>query len=346
MSRHFPPSGAELKVLDVGCGPGNSALQLLTFRPDLRIIGVDFAANILKDAQTAARKAQQTKRTAWIQGDALKLPLPDNSVDTITAHSVLYMVRDTTQFLAEAMRVLRPGGRLILLNPTDIPYPFGLVTKAWRSKSHLSIMVWHAVSQMHRRYTLEQLAQTLNNAGFARVLSERVVEGYGILSRGEKPYTHLSTIDRIAGTVVLDDSTGSGEQPQIIEAATLETTSRGKFVFLLVRQTPDKPSWSLNPNDVIRWQAAMINDSERNGAPHLIAFTSLSKAVAFMQAAVTANALIGINKVAKYDKAVASGWAADLLLNPSFEVLRNSPQFKFNGIMMDVDPNRAVVGEE
>src|SRR5258705_13909184 len=56
MARHFPPGGAELKILDLGCGPGNSALQLLEYRPDLRILGIDFSIGILRFAQRASLK--------------------------------------------------------------------------------------------------------------------------------------------------------------------------------------------------------------------------------------------------------------------------------------------------
>src|SRR5258706_271065 len=108
MARHFPPGAAELRVLDVGCGPGNSALQLLEYRPDLKIVGLDSVPAMLKRARQASYHAGRANKTRWLQGDAAWLPLPDSSVDAITAHSVFYLLPDRDTFLREALRVLRP----------------------------------------------------------------------------------------------------------------------------------------------------------------------------------------------------------------------------------------------
>src|SRR5258707_439292 len=84
LARHFPPGGAELKVLDLGCGPGNSALQLLEYRPDLRVLGIDFSIRVLRFAQRASVRANHGDQTAWVQADATCLPAADNSFDAVT----------------------------------------------------------------------------------------------------------------------------------------------------------------------------------------------------------------------------------------------------------------------
>jgi hypothetical protein len=186
----------------------------------------------------------------------------------------------------------------------------------------------------------------LSRAGFDRILTERAVQGYGILSRGEKPYTHLSTVERISQTAALDSEVA---ELQVVDSAALDTVSRGRFVFLLVRQTPNKPQWALKPGEAIRWDAAMVNvvstGSDGQGKPYLLAFTSLPKAVEFMQPAVTSGLIKDINKVAKFDKTVGQRWAAEVLINPTFEVLRQTDRFSF-GASMVVDPASAVMGEE
>ncbi len=233
------------------------------------------------------------------------------------------MLEDRPAFLGEALRVLRPGGRLIMLNPADRPFPF---------------------RRLHQRFTLEQVAAHLDDAGFARVLSERVADGYGILSRGEKPYPNLSTVQRIAQTAARDEPKQVSEALQVVNTGQLGEAIRGRFVYLLIRQTPDKPAWAVQHGEPIRWQAAMVNDEREQ--PSLVMFTSLSKAVEFMQPAVTGGVLHGINKVAKFEKSRAARWSADALINPQFEILRNSPRFTFKGVQMDVDPASAVSGEE
>jgi ubiquinone/menaquinone biosynthesis C-methylase UbiE len=332
VARHFPPGGAELKVLDLGCGPGNSALQLLEYRQDLRVLGVDFSIGILRFAQRASLKANCQGQTAWVQADVAYLPIADNSFDVVTAHSVYYRIEDRAAFLRETLRVLRPGGRLILLNPIERPFAFNWLLK------------WQKASRV--RFSIKEMAEHLTGAGFARVLSEWAAEGYGVLSRGEKPYPNLSTVERIAKTAALDetgDETGTSGAFQLLTAEEL-STSRGRFVFLLVRQKPDKPAWAIKPGEPIHWQAAVVNDLA--GKPYLVAFSSLAKAVEFMQPAVTSGYLVGINKVAKFDKVIAPQWGIDLLFNPAFEALQKSDELRFQGNFLTVDPENAVIGEE
>jgi ubiquinone/menaquinone biosynthesis C-methylase UbiE len=344
MSRHFPPSAAQLTVLDIGCGPGNSTLQLLAHRPDLHIVGLDFASGILRLARAASVKARILDRTAWIQANGCHLPVADNSVDAITGHSIFYMLGKPEAFLAEAMRVLRPGGRLILLDPLAQRYPLRALAHVRMPRAAISVLLWHGVSRMYPRLTLEYMSETLISTGFARVLAERVVEGWGVLSRGEKPYPDLSTVERIALIASTDVAV---QDLQIVDSAALPEFGRGRFVFLLIRQTPDKPPWAIQSGDVIRWDAAMVTDKAANNRPLLLAFTSLPKAVAFMQPAVTSGLFkgININKVGKFDKAITPHWATDVLLNPPFEMFQTPDRFAFE-VTLPVDPASSVIGEE
>lgn len=337
MVRHLPPSAAELQLLDVGCGHGNSAQQFVNYRPDLRILGLDFSLNMLRMAHRATFQIEQIKVA---QADITHLPIPDNSIDAITGHSVYYMLADRPAFLQEALRVLRPGGRLILLDPVARRYPLEMLVQVKRLRVALAVMSWHAVSRMHTRFSLEQMAKHLTDAGFVRVLTERAIEGYGVLSRGEKPYgVNTASVERIAQAAALDDTSGKLE---IIDAAALPDYGRGRFIFLLVRQSPDKPAWAIQPGETIRWDAALITDPAQQ--PYLLAFTSLPKAVAFMQPAVTTGWLIGVNKVAKFEKTAAPPWGLNVLVNPPFEAMRT--QYTFQGVYLSVDPSSAASRDE
>ncbi|MGQ0823884.1 MAG: ubiquinone/menaquinone biosynthesis methyltransferase [Actinomycetota bacterium] len=103
------PPGAH--VLDVACGTGDLCRDLTAagFVP----IGVDFSAGMLRAARTDA---------SLVRGDALQLPFPDASVDGVTCGFALRNFRALDPFLVECARVLRPGGRIALLDvaePTD-----------------------------------------------------------------------------------------------------------------------------------------------------------------------------------------------------------------------------------
>lgn len=345
MIRHLPPSAAQLTLLDVGCGHGNSTRLFLDLRADVRAIGIDFAGAMLGMAKrmTATASADVQARARWSQADVTRLPFADASVDAITGHSLYYMLGDRDGFLRECLRVLRPGGRLILLDPAARPFPIDVFSTRHSLRVKLAVLSWHAVSRMHQRFSLEEMATRLTAVGFARVLAERAVEGYGVLSRGERPYqAGTSTAARIAQTAAPDAAPAAALVA--MDAAHLPDAAKGRHVFLLVRQSPDKPAWALQPSDIITWEAATVTDGE--GRAILLVFSSLPKAVQFMQPAVTANRLVGVNKVAKFDKSIALIWGSRALLNPPFETLADSGDFRFTGQTVRVDPGTAVTGEE
>lgn len=323
MARHLPPSSSTLRVLDVGCGPGNSALTLASLRADVQVLGLDGSVVMINRARRRIAQHPAGKQVSVARADIQHLPIADNSIDAIIAHSVYYMLDDQADFLAEALRVLRPGGRLIMLDPAQVPYPFGMLRKNLRAAP--SVLLWQTVSRAYHRYTPEGLARELEAAGLARVLGERAVSGYGVLSRGEKPFTDLSPIERTAQVAAKDNALAAA-----------------RHVFLLIKQTPNKPAWALQPGEVITWGAATALDSA--GVPTALAFSSLPKAVEFMQPAVKNGKIIGVTKVAKFDKVQAQRWDFPILLNPTPAHLET--EYRWSEVFIAVDANSAITGEE
>jgi demethylmenaquinone methyltransferase/2-methoxy-6-polyprenyl-1,4-benzoquinol methylase len=92
-------------VVDLACGTGD--LAALAARRGGRVLGIDFARAML--AQARGRGA------ILVQADAGALPLRDGHADAVTCGFALRNVTSIAQVLAEAARVLRPGGRLVLL---------------------------------------------------------------------------------------------------------------------------------------------------------------------------------------------------------------------------------------
>ena len=95
------------RVVDVACGTGD--LVEIAARRGARVVGVDFAAGMLAIAGRRGLGAR------LVRGDALALPLPDASADALTCAFALRNFVAIPPFLAEAARVLRPGGRLAVL---------------------------------------------------------------------------------------------------------------------------------------------------------------------------------------------------------------------------------------
>ncbi|MCA8981102.1 MAG: bifunctional demethylmenaquinone methyltransferase/2-methoxy-6-polyprenyl-1,4-benzoquinol methylase UbiE [Planctomycetes bacterium] len=103
-------------VVDVCCGTGD--LAALFAERGARVVGVDFTPEMLERAVPKGRKAG---RAVFVHGDALRLPLPDASADVATVAFGIRNVADRVEGLREMKRVLRPGGKLIVLEFTQPP---------------------------------------------------------------------------------------------------------------------------------------------------------------------------------------------------------------------------------
>lgn len=145
------------------------------------------------------------------------------------------------------------------------------------------------------------LVRRLEAAGYTRILVEELSEDGGVLLRGEKPHVTADTLARIASVAARDAADGF----------------KGRYLHLLIRQTPNKPVWALQPGETVVWQAAALAGDA--GAAELLAFSSLPNAVAFMQPVVLAGAIQDVNKVARFSRAAAQNWR--VLVNPTHDRL-------------------------
>lgn len=102
------PGGAT--VLDLACGTGDLCRELTT--AGLAPIGMDLSYGMLAAARTEA---------PLVHADALQLPVPDGSVDGVTCGFALRNFTELGPFFAELGRVVRPGGRIALLEVAEPP---------------------------------------------------------------------------------------------------------------------------------------------------------------------------------------------------------------------------------
>jgi len=113
------PLVAGKTILDIACGTGYGS-QLMA-RTATKVHGVDRS----DEALGYARTHHGASNVEFIQGDALAIPLPDASVDIVVSLETIEHVSDHSAFLAEARRVLRPGGQLAISTPNSVEYPHG-----------------------------------------------------------------------------------------------------------------------------------------------------------------------------------------------------------------------------
>lgn len=101
-------------VADIGCGEGDLTLLLARFAK--RVVAVDLSSQMLRVVQERSAEAGVSRRVAVERGDLEKLPLDSGSMDTVFVSQVLHHAARPEKALIEAARILKPGGRLILLD--------------------------------------------------------------------------------------------------------------------------------------------------------------------------------------------------------------------------------------
>jgi ubiquinone/menaquinone biosynthesis C-methylase UbiE len=188
LAEHLP-AGDRLRVADLGCGPGVSAIELARRRPGDLIIGLDVSPRMLAVARRRLASARlPAGHVHWVRGDAARLPFGTGSLDALTGHSFLYLLPEREAALAESLRVLQPGGRLVLMEPNARPATAAQVLGVSRDPRHLvSVGLWRPFSRFHGRFTAASLTATLEGAGFVSCRVEEVLGGLGLMAWAEKP---------------------------------------------------------------------------------------------------------------------------------------------------------------
>lgn len=154
------PPGA--KVLEVGAGTGTS---FPAYPDHCEIIGVDLAPDML------ARARQKIQENGWphikvMEMNALDLEFPDNTFDYVMAFHVVTVVPDPVRMIAEAKRVCKPGGRIVVVNHFTSEVPIlGSLTQAldpitrwlgWRTDLRLKPFVKTTGLRVEKSYKLSK----------------------------------------------------------------------------------------------------------------------------------------------------------------------------------------------
>jgi demethylmenaquinone methyltransferase/2-methoxy-6-polyprenyl-1,4-benzoquinol methylase len=187
-------------VLDLCGGTADQALALLRrLPPTARVLVADFSRPMLRRARAKLRAGRAARRAALLEADALALPLPDGCVDAVTVAFGLRNVADVPQALREIVRVLRPGGRAVVLE-FHAPRPRGPLAGAFRFYLR-RVVPWlgrllagsgpgayrYLVASIEAFGPSEALAAHLRAAGLADVRVERLPGGVAAVLVGTRP---------------------------------------------------------------------------------------------------------------------------------------------------------------
>ncbi len=102
-----------LRVADIGCGEGYLTIE--ASRWAARVIAIDRSALVLKKARALATR-RRVRNVIWKRGELERLPLRDASVDVALLSQALHHAPDPARALAEAARIVGPGGRVLVLD--------------------------------------------------------------------------------------------------------------------------------------------------------------------------------------------------------------------------------------
>lgn len=119
--RRFVIDRADLRpgrrLLDLATGTGDLAFDALEHAGSLQVVGADFTVEMMR----VGRRRPGADRICWLGADALALPFADESFDAVIQGYLLRNLVDIPSALSEQYRVLRPGGRIVVLETSPPP---------------------------------------------------------------------------------------------------------------------------------------------------------------------------------------------------------------------------------
>ncbi|MCH8049147.1 bifunctional demethylmenaquinone methyltransferase/2-methoxy-6-polyprenyl-1,4-benzoquinol methylase UbiE [Patescibacteria group bacterium] len=195
MMRELPDRDG-LRVLDVATGTGDVALALIKRSCVDSVVGLDVSEEMLKIAKRKIEKRHREHAITLVHGDALDLPFLDASFDAVTIAFGIRNVTDVSKALQEMQRVVKSGGRVLILE-------FSLPASPLIKKLHLfylrkvvptvgKIISGNAPAYRYLNKTIEtftygeQFSQLVQQAGFQKVRAYPLTFGVAMLYIGEK----------------------------------------------------------------------------------------------------------------------------------------------------------------
>ncbi|HEV2984075.1 MAG TPA: bifunctional demethylmenaquinone methyltransferase/2-methoxy-6-polyprenyl-1,4-benzoquinol methylase UbiE [Vicinamibacterales bacterium] len=189
--RSLALTGTE-RVLDLCTGTGDLAVAAARARPSAaRVVGIDFAGAMLQVGREKLRKADLDARIMLVRGDATRLPLDEGVMDAITIGFGIRNVEDMEGACREMRRVLKPGGRLAILEFAVPTVPGVSALYLWYLH-HVLPRIGRAISRHHAAYgyltasidafsTPDEFVKILRQGGFMAVSAVPLTFGSVIL---------------------------------------------------------------------------------------------------------------------------------------------------------------------
>ncbi len=193
----FLPLKPDLTILDCATGTGDQIIALMETAPSIQsIIGIDLAEEMLKIGEKKLSKRPYAHQVSFQLASALKIPFPDNHFDCVTISFGIRNVTDVMIAFQEFRRVLKPGGRVLILEGTIpkekwlrsihlfylrycLPYIGGVISKNIKAYRYLN----NTIETFPQG---ERLNGKLRAAGFINVKENSLLAGAATIYQGDK----------------------------------------------------------------------------------------------------------------------------------------------------------------
>ena len=184
------------RLLDVAGGTGDIAFRFLKRAPGATAIVTDMTEAMLVEGRKRAEAEALAQRLDWVTGDAMALPFDDDSFDVYTISFGIRNVTRIQEALNEAFRVLKPGGRLMVLEFSQLPnaglqklydlYSFNVIPRMGQAIAGDRESYQYLVESIRKFPDQERFAAMIRDAGFDQVKYRNLSMGIAALHSGWK----------------------------------------------------------------------------------------------------------------------------------------------------------------
>ena len=158
--------GSDCVILDVGCGGGKTVGKLAQLATQGRVFGIDYSADMVKFSKKTNKMLIVQNRVEIIEGSVEKMSFKDDFFDLMTAFETYYFWSNFPNALKEIKRVLKPGGKLLLVNELI----YGAAPSKLIEETHVKL------------FPLEKIHNVMQSIGFV---------GIQVFTKAESPWNAI-----------------------------------------------------------------------------------------------------------------------------------------------------------
>lgn len=189
------PRGGQL-LLDVAGGTGDISFRFLKRAGNAHATVLDLTEPMLTEGRKRAETAGISGQLDWVVGDAIALPFEDQTFDVYTISFGIRNVTNPKKALTEAYRVLKPGGRIMVLEFSHIPndllqwcydkYSFNVIPRLGQIIARDRSSYQYLVESIRKFPNQENFLKLVNEAGFENTKYRNLTMGVACLHSGWK----------------------------------------------------------------------------------------------------------------------------------------------------------------